>query len=44
MIKDGAEFVVRIHLANGLIKEHRYNNLEEVLTEMVITLQDELDE
>ena len=42
--KDGDEFVVRVHLANESIKEYRRKNLEEVLTEMVIALQDELDE
>ena len=44
VIKDGEEFVVRVHLANGPTKEYRHKNLEEVLTEMVIALQDELDE
>ena len=44
IIKDGKEFVARVHLANGSIQEYRHKNLEEVLTEMVIALQDELDE
>jgi len=44
IIKDGEEFVARVHLADGSIKEYRHKNLEEVLTEMVITLQDEMDE
>ena len=44
IIKEGEEFVVRVHLANGSIKEYRHKNLEEVLTEMVIALQDEMDE
>ena len=44
IIKDGAEFIARVHLANGSIIEYRHKNLEEVLTEMVIALQDELDE
>ncbi|UCD14687.1 MAG: hypothetical protein JSW60_04500 [Thermoplasmatales archaeon] len=44
IIKDGEEFVVRMQLANGEIKEYRRENLEELLTEMVIALQDELDE
>ena len=44
IIKDGDEFVVRIHLADGAIREYRQKHLEEVLTEMVIAVQDELDE
>ena len=44
IIKEGKEFVVRFHLANGSTKEFRHKNLEEVLTEMAIGLQDELDE
>ena len=44
IIKDGEEYVVRVHLTNGSVKEYRHKNLEEVLTEMVIAIQDELDE
>jgi len=44
IIKDGDEFVVRIYLADGTIREYRQKNLEEVLIEMVIAVQDELDE
>ena len=44
IIKDGDEFVARIHLVDGTTKEYRNKNLEDVLTEMVITVQDELDE
>ena len=44
IIKDGEEFVARVHLANGSTKEYRHKNFEEILTEMVITPQDELDE
>jgi hypothetical protein len=44
IIKDGEKFVARVHLANGSTKEYSHKNLEEVLTEMVIGLQDELDE
>ena len=44
IIKDGEEFVVRIHLADGATKEYRQKTLEDVLTEMVIAVQDELDE
>ena len=44
IIKEGEEFIARVHLANGSTQEYRHKNLEEVLTEMVIALQDELDE
>jgi len=44
IIKDGDEFVVRIYLVDGTTREYRHKNLEEVLTEMVIAVQDELDE
>ena len=44
IIKDREEFVVRVHLANGSTKEYHHKTLEELLTEMVIALQDELDE
>jgi hypothetical protein len=44
IIKDGDDFVVRVHLPNDVIKEYRHKVLEEVLTEMIIALQDELDE
>ena len=44
IIKDGKEFVARVYLANGSTQEYRRENLEELLTEMVIALQDELDE
>jgi hypothetical protein len=44
IIKDGDDYVVRVHLFNETIKEYRHKNLEEVLTEMIIALQDELDE
>ena len=44
IIKDGAYFVVKIHLAYGSIREYRHHIFEDVLTEMVIDLQDELSE
>ncbi|MFW6119984.1 MAG: hypothetical protein ACOC80_03670 [Petrotogales bacterium] len=44
IIKHGEEFVARVHLADESTKEYRNQNLEEALTEMVITLQDQLDE
>ena len=44
IIKDGIEYIVRVHLANGLIREYRHHVFEDVLMEMVIDLQDELSE
>ena len=44
IIKDGKEYVARVHLANGSTQEYRHKNLEELLTEMVIAIQDNLDE
>ncbi len=44
IIKDGNEFVARIHLVDGTTKEYRHKSLEDVLTEMVFAVQDELDE
>jgi len=40
IIKDGAYFVVKVHLADGSIREYRHHVFEDVLTEMVIHLQD----
>jgi len=44
VIKDGQDFVVRVHLANGSIKEFRHQSFEDVLTEMVIDLQEMMGE
>jgi hypothetical protein len=44
IIKDGRDFVARAHMANGSIKEYRHHVFEDVLTEMVIDLQEELAE
>ena len=44
IIKAGIYFVVRVHLPNGSIKEYRHHAFEDVLTEMVIDLQEELSE
>jgi len=44
IIKDGRDFVARAHMANGSIKEYRHQVFEDVLTEMVIDLQEELAE
>lgn len=44
IIKDGRDFVARVHLTNGTVKEYRHQIFEDVLTEMVIDLQEELAE
>ena len=44
ILKDGRHFVARAHLANGSVKEYRHQIFEDVLTEMVIDLQEELSE
>ena len=44
VLKDGRDFVARAHLANGSVKEYRHQIFEDVLTEMVIDLQEELSE
>jgi hypothetical protein len=44
ILTDGRDFVARAHLANGSVKEYRHQIFEDVLTEMVIDLQEELAE
>jgi len=44
IIKDGVDFVVRVYLANGSIREYHHQVFEDVLTEMVIGLQEEFGE
>ncbi len=44
IIKDGIDFVVRVHLVSGSIKEFRHHSFEDVLTEMVIDLQEIISE
>ena len=44
VIKDGRDFVVRVHLASGSIKEFRHQSFEDVLTEMVVDLQELMGE
>ena len=41
ILKEGIDFGVRVHLANGSIREYRHHVFEDVLTEMVIDLQEE---
>ena len=44
VIKDGRDFAVRTYLSEGSIKEYRHPLFEEVLTEMVVDLQDMFEE
>jgi hypothetical protein len=44
ILKNGRDFMVRIYLEDGGIKEYRRPVFEEVLTEMVIDLQEFLEE
>jgi len=44
IIKDGRDFVARVHMTDGSIKEYRHQVFEDVLTEMVIDMQEELAE
>ncbi len=44
IIKDGRDFVARCHMTDGSVKEYRHPVFEDVLTEMVIDLQEELGE
>lgn len=44
IVKDGRDFVARVHLADGTTKEYRHQVFEDALTEMVIDLQEELTE
>ncbi len=43
ILKDGVDFIVRVHLADGSIRMYHNHVFEDVLTEMVIDLQDELN-
>jgi hypothetical protein len=44
IIKDGRHFAARAYLEDGPIKEYRHPVFEEVLTELVVDLQDILEE
>jgi len=44
IIKDGQDFVARAHMPDGSIKEYRHQVFEDVLTEMVVELQEEPSE
>lgn len=42
IIKDGIHFIGRVHLNDGKIKEYCHHIFEDMLTEMVIELEDML--
>jgi len=44
ILKDGQDFVARVHLHDGTTKEYRHQIFEDALTEMVIDLQEEMVE
>lgn len=44
IIKDGKDFAARTHLSSGSIKEYRHQVFEDLLTELVIDLQETLEE
>ncbi|MCK5347266.1 MAG: hypothetical protein KAR20_27845 [Candidatus Heimdallarchaeota archaeon] len=44
ILKDGQDFVARVHLFDGSTKEYRHQVFEDALTEMVIDLQEEIVE
>ena len=44
IIKEGIDYIARVHLSNGIVREYRHHLFEEVLTEMIIDLKDELAE
>ena len=44
VIKDGNDFVIRVRLQNGVLREYRNPVLEDVLTEMINDVQEELAE
>ena len=44
ILKDGIDFAARAYLVSGPIKEYRHPVFEEMLTEMVIDIQDILEE
>ena len=44
ILKDGVDFIVRVHLADGSIRMYHNHVFEDVLTEMAIVFQDELSE
>ncbi len=44
ILKDGVNFIVKVHLADGSIRMYHHHVFDDVLTEMVIDLCDELSE
>jgi len=44
LLKDGIEFKAKAYLPSGGLKEYRNTDFEEVLTEMIIDLQELFEE
>jgi len=44
VIKEGKDFVIRVRYSDGSIREYRNPILEDVLTEMINDVQEELSE
>ena len=44
IIKEGIEYVTRVHFSDGKVKEYQHHKFEEVLTELIVDLQDDVAE
>jgi hypothetical protein len=44
IIKEGTDYIARVHLSDGKIREYRHNSFEEVLTELIKDLHDDITE
>ncbi|MCD6572123.1 MAG: hypothetical protein J7K62_02505 [Thermoplasmata archaeon] len=44
IVRDGKDFVARVRMSDGSLKEYRNQIFEDMLSEMVIDLQEELGE
>ena len=44
IVKDGVDFIVKVHLADGSIRMYHNHVFEDVLTEIAIVFQDEQSE
>ena len=44
IIKEGIDYIARVHLVDGKVKEYRHHSFEEVLTELIKDLHDDISE
>jgi hypothetical protein len=44
IIKEGTDYVARVHLSYGKVREYRHHSFEEVLTELIKDLHDDISE